>query len=146
MLSTTVKESTIENLNDEVMLNYVIFADENFSLPIQKKSTLYYFIHCRFISWSMKVTKCLVLVSEYRIQLSKDMNKWMVHMKNKRYLFIWPSPLFSSISGNCFIRTVVLTVFDKNGLFDQCCIYFSENHLNNDHHLTTRNTNDLQRG
>lgn len=50
MLSTTVKESTIENLNDDVMLDYVIFADENFSLPIQKKSTLYYFIHCRFIS------------------------------------------------------------------------------------------------
>lgn len=51
-----------------------------------------------------------------------------------------------SFSGNCFIRTVVLTVFDKNGLFNQCSIYFSENHLNNDHHLTTRNTNDLQRG
>lgn len=94
----------------------------------------------------MKVTKCLVLVSEYRIQLSMDMNKWMVHMKNKRYLLIWPSPLFFSISGYCFIRTVVLTVFDKNGLFDQCSIYFSENHLNNDHHLTTRNRNDLQRG
>lgn len=109
------RSQPLEILNDEVMLDYVIFADENFSLPIQIKSTLYYFIHCIFNSLSMKATQCLVLVSEYRIQLSMDMNEWMVHIKNKRYLLIWPSPLFFSFSGNCFFRTVVLTVFDKNG-------------------------------
>lgn len=98
------RSQPLEILNDEVMLDYVIFADENFSLPIQIKSTLYYFIHCIFNSLSMKATQFLILVSEYRIQLSMDMNEWMVHIKNKRYLLIWPSPLFFSFSGNCFFE------------------------------------------
>lgn len=49
MLLIMVKELIIENLNDEVMLDYVIFVDEIFFLLIQKKLILYYFIYCRFI-------------------------------------------------------------------------------------------------